>query len=625
MADFFRRLSEQVLNRAAVVQPLRASRFALVSEMNLSTPTQLRQVLTAPVHHHDARGAASAFAPGRLPGALVPPESPYNTWRIPSLRQLEYSASATGNTITPHLDPPYRPIGDIATSELTTRAGESTETLAGAGAAVPTHQITGPHVLSSLVAPSANVAPPAPDTALPRAAPVHRHEAQFNPIPQENAIAPIQSPAPGQATMAEPKATPLSSAGDVTAGSATVNDTPIAPNNLPGTPRLTAIQLPQIALATETSRPVALQVTPVLPKRDRALAPASALERPSEIVAMPERMAAAIDPPIDEAPSVARVAGALPENRIIPTPQVRAQNLYEALITPVSAPSDSGRRGLSNVETAENAFATDQTAASLVPIAENRRVRDQRQKTSTTPVNPDNAEVVHSVPQMLPALVRSKEERLPVAEMFEPVVIASPINQPTASSSIQALSAAKHDVSAARNEPPRTLAPTYAVNDANASGNQRDTVNRQQPLVQPNLAGGSLTPVLSDLSTPLPAPLAPLARGSELRPAVDRVQPVEKAPGVLAGEVGQPTASQSPREAGSAETVLLHPRASLLAQPTPARQQLQPAAEITVRVTIGRVEVRQAAEPPPPTTRRRTTQPVLSLDDYLARAQRGQA
>jgi hypothetical protein len=56
---------------------------------------------------------------------------------------------------------------------------------------------------------------------------------------------------------------------------------------------------------------------------------------------------------------------------------------------------------------------------------------------------------------------------------------------------------------------------------------------------------------------------------------------------------------------------------------SPAR--VEPTAELTIRVTIGRVEVRQAAAPSPTPSRRRTSPPVLSLDTYLARTQQGRS
>ena len=48
MAEFFQRLSEQVLEQATVVQPLRAVRFARLPDMQLPGPTALRQPLSAP-------------------------------------------------------------------------------------------------------------------------------------------------------------------------------------------------------------------------------------------------------------------------------------------------------------------------------------------------------------------------------------------------------------------------------------------------------------------------------------------------------------------------------------------------------------------------------------------------
>jgi hypothetical protein len=54
-----------------------------------------------------------------------------------------------------------------------------------------------------------------------------------------------------------------------------------------------------------------------------------------------------------------------------------------------------------------------------------------------------------------------------------------------------------------------------------------------------------------------------------------------------------------------------------------AREAAQDSGEVTLRVTIGRLEiVSPAPEAPPPPQRR--TAPTLSLQDYLARRQGGQ-
>ncbi|MFN8488143.1 MAG: hypothetical protein U0350_11160 [Caldilineaceae bacterium] len=148
--------------------------------------------------------------------------------------------------------------------------------------------------------------------------------------------------------------------------------------------------------------------------------------------------------------------------------------------------------------------------------------------------------------------------------------------------------------------------------------------NPLQPFVALPLAAEQFTPKNREQVSMKGAPNLP-ARESEAQVNLPQgEQP--SSPFRHVGEVGQTAERQALAEASSITPVLLRLPVTRFNPPQQASpQRVEPAAELTLRVTIGRVEVRQAPETPPTPIRRRSTQPGLSLDAYLARTQQGRS
>lgn len=113
MSDFFQRLSEQVLQRAAVVQPLRQLRFSLLPDMNLPSPVTLRQPRGVP--EPPANRDAPATAAMRLPTPLVPATDRAANLTIPSFRQMSLATAAVRTAPVPHPVWPATDAPDLGT------------------------------------------------------------------------------------------------------------------------------------------------------------------------------------------------------------------------------------------------------------------------------------------------------------------------------------------------------------------------------------------------------------------------------------------------------------------------------------------------------------------------------
>jgi len=161
-------------------------------------------------------------------------------------------------------------------------------------------------------------------------------------------------------------------------------------------------------------------------------------------------------------------------------------------------------------------------------------------------------------------------------------------------------------------------------------------------LIQP--ASGPVEPVPSQLSRrgvpKQPGPgeltLPPVATGGRTDVMARRGRPTSEAipqPGVpeQATVPGAPLSPTSPpleprpMQGAVAARPLITPRIEPATQP-PGRSAATPEPAPTIRVTIGRVEVRAITPPAPPVARPKParTGPTLSLDDYLQQRSRGQ-
>lgn len=144
MPDFFQRLGEQVLNRAVVVQPVRASQFALTPGHNLALPLALRQAKPQASATGFTR-VADAPAASRFPQPLVAPEGTSATWPVPSLQQMGRTGMGLPNAVQPqpeHLSPPTSLTAGIEFAEAPTAMAAPDSDAAVASAAYSLHPMS---------------------------------------------------------------------------------------------------------------------------------------------------------------------------------------------------------------------------------------------------------------------------------------------------------------------------------------------------------------------------------------------------------------------------------------------------------------------------------------------------
>lgn len=233
---------------------------------------------------------------------------------------------------------------------------------------------------------------------------------------------------------------------------------------------------------------------------------------------------------------------------------------------------------------------------------------DSRQRSTPRPDDPDaNAGTTNSG--------RPGSADLPLSGAPERSDVAGPPGQTGAS--------AHRNRAGFRNDSTPPVANAASSTDAGVPDGQARPARKQ-----PEARDGAIPQEAADAPTRPPVSSTPEASGSLKRSSADRGAPDPGTEQSESDHVPEPSR-------GSASSDLLVPAATrphIAARPepngTPRKDQRETATEAsspTVRVTIGRVEVRAAPATPPPARRSSGAKPgpALSLDDYLKQRKGG--